>query len=524
MPRVVSPPLRDRSEQTDVSGRYRCYVVLLRLDDSQVLLSRDRDGTGLPTVEIPCDQRVAPNLLPAIERNFGIAATARFSVPVQDLDPRGRCAVLDVSEERSLPGEVLWANVGSFPWRALRSDGARTILRRALARVTEYASGQMPARFVRPGWLTEVRNWTRESLARRGRKLHGTWSQYNMGPDSSLIRFAAEEGDVWFKAVPSASVREFRITRRLAEIDLPCLAPLLAVREDWNAWLASDCTGKELDGNAALGAWKAAARGLSRLQRASIPHAGSLLAAGCHDLRASALREAIEPFLSRVAVLMEQQKKTPPRRLGLADLRLIEKQVRADCRELEETGIPDVLGHSDLNSGNVLIDGRRSVFLDWKEGHIGHPLLSLEYLRAMAGRSGIREDHQVAQRLEYLSCWSEAGAVREMARSLTLMPLLAPFAYALSCRDLLTGDREVRPELGALLRTLARRMHAEAGLREGTPVRRRDGAAAADARHAQIPAPEPFRSGGEEVITDDVQQTRDRCRGLGRGRDSVEPD
>lgn len=507
MPNPVAPQSPDRREPTVIPGSDRCYLVLLSRGDLRVLLSRDREGTGLPTVKIPRNVRVAPTLLAAIAGRYDIAATARFSVPVQDLDPRGRCVVVEAPEERSLPGEVLWTNVGTIPWSAIRCDEVRTILRRALARATEYSSGATPARFVRPGWLTEVRSWVRASLARRGRKLHGTWLQYNMGPDSSLIRFAAEQGDVWFKAVAASGVREFRITRRLAELDLPCLAPLLAVREDWNAWLASDCTGQELDGNAGLGAWKAAARGLARLQRASMPHAESLLAAGCRDLRASTLREAIEPFLGRVAVLMEKQATSPPRRLQVDALRLIDKHVRAGCRELEQTGIPDALGHSDLNSGNVLIDGRRPVFLDWMEGHIGHPLLSLEYLRAMGRRTGMREDHLAAQRLEYLSCWPEAGVLREMARSLALMPLLAPFAYALGCQDPDASDQEVRPEVAALLRSLARRMHAAAEHRES---KTRYGAAmppASGARDPQIPDPEPFRPGGKEVITDDVQQT-----------------
>jgi hypothetical protein len=95
------------------------------------------------------------------------------------------------------------------------------------------------------------------------------------------------------------------------------------------------------------------------------------------------------------------------------------------------------------------------------EGYIGHPFLSLEYLLALNRRiAGGRGNRIEALRSAYCRCWTYLFPDGEMDRSLKAIASLAPFAYALTCHDLRSGDREVRPELAALLRSLGRRMLA----------------------------------------------------------------
>jgi hypothetical protein len=464
------------SQETDsrnpprTAGTECCYVVMLRRDDSEILLSRDGDRFGIPLIEVPCRQRVPPNLLSAIRERFGFSAICRFSLPVSDIDPKGRCVVLEVPDDEPVHAHAAWIEARGIDWNRIEPDAARDLLWRALARTTAYNAGQITGRFVRPGWLVEVLSWVRSSLTCHRLELSGTWSQYNMGPDYSLIRFAADRGDVWFKAVGSANLREFRITRRLAELRLPHLAPLLAAREDWSAWLMRGCGGRFLDGGATRKDWEVAARGLAELEVASISHAKTLVEAGCRDLRTSALESAVESFLGLVSELMGHQPVTPPRRLTLADLRLTEKWVRVGCRELNGFGIPDTLGHSDLNPGNVLSGDDHPVFLDWTEGHVAHPLFSLEYLLALCCRMMPGDETMAtAVRREYLSCWQSFGAGSGMARSFEFIPLLAPLAYALSCQERQDGTEFVRPEVGALLRSIARRMHREAQRLETRP-------------------------------------------------------
>jgi hypothetical protein len=436
---------------------------MTRHDDGEILLLRDRDCFSIPAFEIPQKQRVAPNLLSAIQNHFGFSAICRFSLPVSDIGPDRRCVVLEVLNDRPVRGCSVWIPMSEIEWNRIEPPAARDILWKALARATAYNAGLVAGRFVRPGWLEEVLSLARDCLTSHGAKLRGTWSQHNMGPDYSLIRLDTDGRGVWFKAVGEANLREFSITKQLADLRLPHLPPLLAANEDLHAWLMFDCGGKFLDGSASRNQWEAAARGLAELQVASVAGCQLLAEAGCQDLRIPILRDAIEPFLSGVSVLMKQQQTMPPRRLDISDLRLIERWVKTSCLDLEMLGVPDTLGHSDLNSGNVLFDNGGPVFIDWMQGHLGHPLLTLEYLLALNRRlSPVDVTLSRALCQEYLSCWRDVCSVRQLEQSLKLIPLVAPFAYALSCHDLRKGLDGVRPELAALLRSLARRMYAEA--------------------------------------------------------------
>lgn len=463
MPIATASPETERQDQSCNVQTQCCYAVMTRHDDGEILLSRDRDCFSIPAFEIPQRQRVAPNLLSAIQTHFGFCAVCRFSLPVPDSDSDGRCVVLEVLNDRPVRGRSVWIPVPEIEWNRIEPPAARDILWKALARATAYNAGLVAGRFVRPGWLEEVLSWARACLASHSMELRGAWSQYNMGPDYSLISLDTDGRAVWFKAVGEANLREFSITKQLADLRLPHLPPLLAVHRDWHAWLMFDCGANFLDGSASRNQWEAAARGLAELQVASVSGCRPLAEAGCQDLRMPVLRDAIEPFLSGISVLMRRQQTVPPRRLNINDLRLIERWVKASCRDLEILGIPDSLGHSDLNSGNVLFDDGGSVFIDWMQGHLGHPFLTFEYLLAL-NRRLLPADIALtdALRQEYLGCWRDVCSVRQLKQSLKLIPLVAPLAYALSCHDLREGADGVRPELAALLRSLARRMRAEA--------------------------------------------------------------
>ena len=119
-------------------------------------------------------------------------------------------------------------------------------------------------------------------------------------------------------------------------------------------------------------------------------------------------------------------------------------------------GVPDTLGHSDLNPGNVLIENSRVCFLDWMQGHVGHPVLGFEFLVALHGRL-VPENSGLAKELRrtYLGCWRGRCDQDDLERSSDLMPLLAPFAYAMNFHNP-AEKLDDRPEVAALLRSLAR--------------------------------------------------------------------
>jgi hypothetical protein len=461
MPSIRAPQQQEQHCHATIQT-VRCFAVILRDADREVLLEHRGDSLSVPAFELPKRQRTSPHLVPAVRQRFGVNAACRFKFTLTPGEPTERCVVLDAHEIESPQFNHSWVSTETVPWNRIQPEIVRETLRSALSKTIAYNAGSVRGRFVQPGWFAEVLSWVRSSAASHGVCLSGPWLQYSMGPDFSLICFKGCEKDLWFKAVDRAGHREFRVTHQLAACHLPHLASLLAFHEDWRGWLTLGCPGRPLDGDATQAEWISAARALAELQRASLPYSWALLEAGCQDLRAPALEEAIDPFLSRLADLFDRQQAETVRRLSLADLRLIEQQLKACCRAMDMLALPATLGHSDLNPGNVLVDGGQVVFLDWMQGHVGNPLLTFEFLLALCRRFRPGDEALIAAlRLEYLRGWQSSCQAQELEHCSELSPLLAPFAFALNFLAP-AADQEERPEVAALLRSLARRMYVEA--------------------------------------------------------------
>jgi hypothetical protein len=454
-PEAVDPPTVPVTE--------RCYAVLLRHGDDQVLLSKDGDRFGVPAFEIPRQQRVSPNLLWAIHRHLGLLAICRFSVSVQDLDSGGYGVVLEVPDCEPSVGHVVWIDVHAIEWERIAPDAARDVLWTALAKTTAFKAGQLAGRFVQPGWLAEVLAWAESSLARRRVELTGQWSQYNMGPDFALLRLDAKERDIWFKAVGEPNLREFDITKRLAELRLPHLPPLLAAREDWHGWLTCDCGDGFLDEPAQPQQWPCAARALAELQIESIGQVEQILDSGARDSAAQELCGLIDPFLDAMGTLMEEQTTVSPPALSRGELAWLGKQMRRGLASLDELGIPDTLGHLDLNPGNIVMSPEGCVFVDWAEACVGHPFFSFQYLLEHFRRT-MKPDARLEAELigAYAECWQPLATVQAIHEALAISPMLAAFVYAAESDSWAERDRGGNSEPGRLLRSLTRRMHREA--------------------------------------------------------------
>jgi hypothetical protein len=446
--------------------RILCPIVVLRNADTEVLVSGLARPFRLPAVQIPAVQRVAPNLLAQIAERFGLRAVGRFSLVTDEPRKATVCVVVDALDCCAPdPAGCFWLSLTALRWDDFAPD-AQEALWSVLARIHAYASGTLAARFVAAGWLQEVRAWTGKSLAGSGLRLGALCSQYNLGPDFALLRFATSGPAVWFKAVGSRCAREFPITRILADSRIPHTARMLAAREDWRAWLSVEAAGRHPDVHTSGAHWEIAARCLSELQIASIPYTRALLAAGSCDLRAVHLDRAIEPSLIRLSALMKLQPMVPPVRLGPAEFLTIKTKLRQACLRLETLQIPDTAGHSDLSAGNVLIGENDAVFLDWAECHVGPPFITLAYLELLAGAAGCR----MRMREAYLERWRQEWSAKQVDALLALAPLLAVFACVLVCDNPLQAPAELDSGKARRLRSLARRMHVEAfALRSSGP-------------------------------------------------------
>lgn len=436
----------------------RCLIVVLRRGGAEILVSGQAPKYRLPAIEVPAQQRIPPSLLPLVETQLGLRAVVRFAMEPENRSFGRRSVVLDALDFRTPePAGHIWLPVDAVRWDDFVPD-ARESLWSALVRVNAYATGRRSGNFVRAGWYEEIRAWTENSLAGSGLRLGDLSMQHNPGPDCALLRFRTSGPAVWFKAVGPRCAREFAITRTLSDTGIPHITRVLALREDWRAWLSIEASGRHPDTVTSVFDREVAARCLSELQVASIPHVGALLAAGARDLRTDYLYEAIEPCLSRLSVLMKLQPAVPPDRLGTEEFLMIEKQLRRACRRLTTLGIPDTLGQSDFSAGNILIDGSDAVCLDWAESHVGPPLLTFAYLELLMGGN-----HSCPRTWKaYLEPWNQEGSAMPLGQLLAIAPLLAVFAYVAVCDAPEQRPEELEPERSRRLRSLTRRMYVEA--------------------------------------------------------------
>jgi len=295
-----------------------------------------------------------------------------------------------------------------------------------------------------------------------GFHLTGEFRQLNASPSFSLVRFETDGPVLWFKAVGEPNLREFAITCALAQRFPGYLPPILAIRPDWNGWLSKEVEGKLLSDVQEPAPWERTAAALARLQIESIDRGSQMLGAGAHDLGSTALSKRIRPFLSSLGQMMERQTKVPPAVLDHADLLALTDSLQTALDALEAAGVPDALGHLDLNPGNIIISDDRCRFLDWAEAYIGNPLFSLEYLLQHARRVfGEASDVRTKMIATYCAEWHVVASPTALTHALAFAPLLAVFAYAAGT-DAWRQPQALEEPTAGYLRSLARRMHREA--------------------------------------------------------------
>jgi hypothetical protein len=480
MPSIANVESNEQERNLAPLELVRCYLVVTRKDDSEVLLQLAGGKHRLLQVHIPLGQRPAPYVVSALRSRWDIQAICRFgiidaeskdSIPtIQETEaikgPKSHYFVLDfLGADRSVTSgnsQVAWVRVGEIDWEDSEAVDRRERCYSALAEAKAYSVGALQGHFVQTGWFGDLKVWTQSQVDARGWHLSGNWEQLNMGPDFSLIRFETTGTPVWFKAVGAPNLREFSITSKLAELRSAHLPLVVALHNDWNGWLMLDAVGSHLDEMWELKHWQTAAASLARLQLESLLHSEALIGAGCYDLRISRMRSLIEPFLDVVGGLMELQPASPPRRLRSGDLEWIETALYWTCNQLEVLAIPYALGNADFNPGNILIAVNNAIFIDWAQGHIGHPFVAMEYLLALLLR--LRPDlasWAAPLRVSYCRHWEGICSATQISKAIDLSPLIAMFAYAVTLPGWNDDVYTMRSDVAKMIRSLARRMLVE---------------------------------------------------------------
>lgn len=439
-------------------------LIITRRNASEILLLRAGSGWTLPRVEVDPEQRLAEQLTAQAARVWHVEACCLFERRVQEgaLNTQPRWMVMESAheDEKAKPG-THWMPRSVAEHCCDAPDGAA--IGESLAELNGYSKAQAAGRFACCGWLRELFRWTQEQIAPRGMRLTGAFRQLNAGPTFNLIRFETDEGAVWFKATGEPNSHELAVTVALARF-LPRFVPeILGIYPAWNGWLSKEAPGTALDEIGELVAWERAAEELAKLQIASIGKTEELLEARARDLRIPKLAAEIHPFVARMGELMAAQAKHSPLPLDHSELKTLAEALRESCAVLESLHLPDTLGHTDCNPGNILVSEERAVFLDWAETAVTNPLVSLQYLCEYMVRSGVGEPAGSEKLTNaYLRPWEKLHSPAELRQALALTPLVAVFAYAVAADSWRTLNAANDARLAAYYRSLARRMFREA--------------------------------------------------------------
>jgi hypothetical protein len=438
-----------------------CYeLVLLNPEGTHVVLQEAGEAKSLPTVRIPRFTRPAEKITSLLRNDWSVRTTVLWSSAIESAPNVIYFAVLEAIDEiEQPPAGLKWFHIHEALTLIETSQAA--LIETSHARVLTICFGADPEPFSRLGWIHRLRAWINRTVQPFGTQL-GEFVQLNGSATFSLVRFETSTKPLWFKAIGEPNLREFSITLLLYRLFPDYLPKILASDRLLNGWLmesGGESTLHDLEG---LDIWIVAVQRLAHLQIESIPTVTKLLEAGCRDLRPEALSKVLAPFFDNMAGLMEQQTKSTPRPLTRQELSEVAATVKEALLLMAESGIPDTLGHSDFNPGNVLVDGERCVFTDWAEAHVGHPFLTFEYvlahLRMSCPTLMMREN---CLRQTYAECWRSIVCPTSIERALQLSPLIAVYACAISTNSW-RDPKRLAPHVPGHLRSLTRRMRQEA--------------------------------------------------------------
>ena len=439
-------------------------LIVFNRAGTAVLLKPRPLGYELPLVDIPRCTRSAQEITTFLRERWHIPAVVLFfGVLEQNPAPVYFAALEAQVRTCKLPEGMDWFPV-HHAISHLLTDKKHGVLETSYLRTTNRTSGDDPEPFSRLGWLSELQDWVRTVIRPLGMELKD-FRQLNGCETFSLIRFDTTHRPVWFKAVGKPNLHEFSISVTLSHLFPEYLPSLLATQPACHGWLMADAGGPPLNEVEEPSAWKVAATALAGLQTASINSIDDLLEVGCKDLRAGTLLELVDPFLEVIADLMQEQSKVPPPIFSRHELSDLGGTLKNALHCLQSVGIPDALGHSDFNPGNIIVGSDRCVFIDWAEAHVSHPFLTFEYLI-----SHLRKDYPALSRFEsairssYAQHWQAISSPEHVSEAFLFSPLVAVFTYAVagnSCRD---SERLKIPQVPGYLRDLTRRMKQEADL------------------------------------------------------------
>ena len=445
-------------ENNDEVDLYR--IVLLSSCGERVLVISDKGRLLLPSISVPQYQRPAEHLTASLESKWTQRAVCLFALEGSQSAELRYYVMQSCEESPRCTASSLWVSLSSIAENQFHEAMDYAAVMDSVCQCQAHAGGQ--GAFGRLNWFSEITAWVGKVAAPQGLTLSGHFAQFNAGSAFSLVRFETCGPALWFKAVGEPNLREFSITLALSSYFPTFLPPILAFRQDWNAWLAVEVEGQHPGETSPFEVWTTVAVTLADLQIASMGRALHLADLGCHNTRPFALAELVQPFLEAMAALMAQQMKPLPWPLSRDELNSLAGQLQEILSDAAGLEIPDSIGHLDFNPGNIVVSASRCVFLDWAEASIGHPFITFEYLLEHFRRcQGINDSAVSALTKTYTDKWRPFLSPCQIERAMMLAPVLAVLSYAV-CNNAWRQSPCLHPETARHLRSLTRRLKREA--------------------------------------------------------------
>jgi hypothetical protein len=421
---------------------YRC--VLIRPHSCGVLVFPDKGQFRLPRIPIVAAMRAARELQKTIKTVWGLNVFI-LEVRAASTNVEALAFAELLTSKVTLPFKEI--AIGQLLQLGLQED--------ELDCVESLVQGRSGNSLAQQGWIYAAIAWI-ESTTGHAFLSPGSIEQWNAGGGFSLFRARSDDGQqYWLKATGKPNAHEFGMTCFLYSLYPDFLPKIVAIKEQWNAWLAEHA-GDPLPALPSAAELFSATSRMAKLQLLSIGRTNELLAAGAFDQRLPVLRSHIDRVISFLIEAMTRQVSTKVAPLRANRLLELGEMLRKAFSRQEDLDIPDTLIHNDLNTGNILWDGKNCVFTDWCEVAIGNPFLSCERL------CQLNRVHADKIRKVYRECWSERLSMERINEAIVLSPLLAAYACLYGRGDWLNDTRELRLNFESYARSLARHMERAA--------------------------------------------------------------
>lgn len=297
------------------------------------------------------------------------------------------------------------------------------------------------------GFVERSVAWLEARLREAGRSRTGEVAEARVRPWGTVLSAPTGEGRVWLKVPGMGSRYEPALHELLARV-VPGRVPELIAADPAEGLLLLADAGAALNqvvaGPELIEVLAAALPHYARLQRAMVPYAGEMLAAGVPDMRAAALPAHFDHAL-HVAEAFAAAGSEPDRAAArLRELSGVRERVRGWCERLERAVVPVSVDHNDLHANNVLVEpGSGHVrFADWGDAVVGHPFAGLAItLGTVAARHELGAGDPATARLRdaYLAEFADLAPHADLVAELELACRLTAITGALTWERALAG-------------------------------------------------------------------------------------